>query len=89
MWFSLSDANVLLTIVLADDPKDVIINAARRLDHSGVPCNKLGIQFAQIGDDEDATEALQELDVGIAAVNGIRVSAIFSRVNQPRELIWM
>lgn len=57
----------------ADDPRQVIINAARRLDHSGVALNQLGIQFAQIGDEEDATEALQELDEGIAAVNGIRV----------------
>jgi uncharacterized protein YegL len=58
--------------VPTDDPKGVIINAARRLDHSGVPDNKLGIQFAQIGNDEDATEALRELDEGIADVNGIR-----------------
>jgi hypothetical protein len=58
----------------ADDPKEVIIDAARRLDHSAVPVNQLGIQFAQIGDDLDATEALNELDSGIAAINGIRVS---------------
>lgn len=58
--------------VPTDDPKEVIINAARRLDHSGVPDNKLGIQFAQIGNDEDATDALRELDEGIADINGIR-----------------
>ena len=66
---------MLLTPVLylADDPKQVIIDAARRLDHRGVPENQLGIQFVQIGDDPDAAEALNELDSGIAAVNGIRV----------------
>jgi len=58
--------------VPTDDPQEVIINAARRLDGSGVPVNQLGIQFAQIGDDEDATAALQELDEGIAAIHGIR-----------------
>jgi len=62
---------------VADDPKEVIINAARRLDQNGVPVNQLGIQFAQIGDDPDATEALDELDSGIAAINGIRVRLRF------------
>jgi hypothetical protein len=58
----------------ADDPKQVIIEAARRLDRSGIALNRLGIQFAQIGDDEDATEALKELDDDIAAEYGVRVS---------------
>jgi len=70
--------NKPLTIIVitdgvpTDDPKEVIINAARRLDSNQVPENMLGIQFAQIGDDLDATEALDELDSGIAAINGIR-----------------
>ena len=51
----------------------MIIDAARRLDFSGVALNRLGIQFAQIGDDEDATEALKELDDEIAGVYGVRV----------------
>jgi uncharacterized protein YegL len=58
--------------VPTDDPKEVIIDAARRLDHTGVPLNKFGIQFVQIGDDTDATNALKELDDGIAGENGIR-----------------
>jgi len=58
--------------VPTDDPKEVIISAARRLDHSGVPSNKFGIQFVQIGDDADATKALKELDDDIAGENGIR-----------------
>jgi len=55
-----------------DEPKEVIIDAARRLDRTGVAPHRFGIQFAQIGDDEDASIALRELDDGIAAVNGIR-----------------
>lgn len=64
----------LLLLDAADDPKEVIIEAARRLDHNGVPLNKFGIQFVQIGDDADATAALKELDDGIAGENGIRAS---------------
>lgn len=59
----------------ADDPSEVIIRAARRLDHSGVPREgrPFGIEFVQIGDDEEAAEALRELDDDIAIENGIRV----------------
>ncbi|THH14529.1 hypothetical protein EW146_g5810 [Bondarzewia mesenterica] len=45
-----------------DDPVEVIVNAARRLEHSGVALRKLGIQFVQIGSDPLATEALKALD---------------------------
>jgi len=58
--------------VPTDELQEVIIAAARRLDQTGVPINHFGIQFAQIGDDEDATEALKELDEGIAEAHGIR-----------------
>ncbi|KAF8890635.1 hypothetical protein BD779DRAFT_239294 [Infundibulicybe gibba] len=58
--------------VPTDDPTDVIVGAARRLERSGVPLNKFGIQFAQIGDDEEATEALRELDDDLAARYNIR-----------------
>ena len=58
----------------ADDPKEVIIQAARHLDEIEVPVNQLGIQFAQIGDYEGAAEALKELDEGIADAHGIRVN---------------
>ena len=57
----------------ADDPKDVIVAAARRLDQREVPLKQFGVQFAQIGDDPEASEALQELDDDIAAAHGIRV----------------
>jgi len=58
--------------VPTDDPKSVIIDAARRLDHAGVPQHLFGIQFAQIGDEEDATEALRELDDELEQEHGIR-----------------
>jgi len=58
--------------VPTDEPKDVIIRAARRLDDNKVPPNQMGVQFAQIGDDEDATIALKELDDDIADQNGVR-----------------
>lgn len=72
----------------ADDPKEVIVNAARRLDHNGVPEGRLGIQFAQIGDDEDATEGLRELDEGIADVNGIRAS-LWSLTEASSEMLML
>jgi hypothetical protein len=58
--------------VPTDDPESVIVGAARRLDQAGVPMRQIGVQFAQIGDDEDATEALRELDEGLADLHGIR-----------------
>jgi hypothetical protein len=58
--------------VPTDDPEEVIIGAARWLDKTAVPARQIGVQFAQIGDDEDATEALRELDEGLADQHGIR-----------------
>jgi len=63
-----------LTPISADDPKSVIIEFARRLDAKNVPLRQLGIQFVQIGDDPDATEALKELDDDLGPTHGIRVS---------------
>jgi hypothetical protein len=57
----------------ADDPREAIVDFARRLDARQVPLNKLGIQFVQIGDDPDATEALKELDDDLGPTQGIRV----------------
>ncbi|KAG8930173.1 hypothetical protein FRC00_001246 [Tulasnella sp. 408] len=42
--------------------RDVILEFARRLDEGGVPLTQLGIQFLQVGDADDASEALKELD---------------------------
>jgi len=58
--------------VPTDDPKQVIVDAARRLDRNRVPVNQLGIQFAQIGDDPEATVALRELHEGLSAAYNIR-----------------
>lgn len=62
-----------LITVPADDPRPTIIDFARRLDARQVPSYKFGLQFVQIGDDPDATEALKELDDELGPVNGVRV----------------
>ena len=46
----------------SDDVESVIINAAKKLDNWGAPPWQLGIQFFQVGDSEEATIALRELD---------------------------
>ncbi|KAL2220820.1 hypothetical protein M432DRAFT_630541 [Thermoascus aurantiacus ATCC 26904] len=53
----------------SDDAESVIVAAAKRLDSDrckAVPW-QVGIQFFQIGNDEDARQFLQELDDGLAA----------------------
>jgi len=63
----------LIISQLADDPKEVIIEAARHLDQQHARHGCFGIQFVQIGDDPDATEALRELDDDLPKVYGVRV----------------
>ncbi|TFY83838.1 hypothetical protein EWM64_g161 [Hericium alpestre] len=58
--------------VPTDDPKEAIVQAALRLDMANVPARQLGIQFVQIGDDPGATEALNQLDDGLASMSGLR-----------------
>ncbi|KAF9456826.1 hypothetical protein BDZ94DRAFT_1326699 [Collybia nuda] len=58
--------------VPTDEPADVIVEAARRLDHNNVPLKQFGIQFAQIGNDPEATEALRELDDDLSKTYQIR-----------------
>ncbi|KAG8932094.1 COP9 signalosome (CSN) subunit [Tulasnella sp. 417] len=55
-----------------DDPESVIVQAARRLDEGRFPLSQVGIQFVQIGTDEDAAEALRVLDDDLATVHGVR-----------------
>jgi len=55
-----------------DDPRPAIIDFARRLDARQVPLYKFGLQFVQIGDDPDATDALRELDDELGPVHGVR-----------------
>lgn len=55
-----------------DDPESVIVDAARRLDMLNAPLCQVGIQFFQIGDEEGAREALEDLDDALAEIYGIR-----------------
>lgn len=55
-----------------DDPESVIVDAARRLEALNAPLCQVGIQFFQIGDEEGAREALEELDDALAGLYGIR-----------------
>ncbi|KAG8956736.1 hypothetical protein FRC04_000214 [Tulasnella sp. 424] len=55
-----------------DDPESVIVQAARRLDEGHFPLAQVGIQFVQIGTDEDAAEALRVLDDDLATTHGVR-----------------
>ncbi|WVQ79241.1 hypothetical protein IAT38_001337 [Cryptococcus sp. DSM 104549] len=56
----------------SDDPKGVLIAAAKRLDRGNYPFSQVGIQFVQIGRDPAATLALRELDDGLAKEHDIR-----------------
>ncbi|OBZ70496.1 hypothetical protein A0H81_09664 [Grifola frondosa] len=55
-----------------DDPEDVIVNIARRLDRGNYPLSQLGLQFVQIGNSPEATAFLNELDNGLSDAHGIR-----------------
>ncbi|KAG8736890.1 hypothetical protein FRC10_008783 [Ceratobasidium sp. 414] len=56
----------------SDDPRSVIIEAARRLDSGKFPLTQVGVQFIQVGDDRWATKALRELDNNLSAMNDVR-----------------
>ncbi|KAG0640596.1 hypothetical protein HOY80DRAFT_884386 [Tuber brumale] len=55
-----------------DDPESVIVAAARILDKLNAPLHQVGIQFIQIGNEEGAREALEELDDALEEIYGIR-----------------
>ncbi|KAG8779682.1 hypothetical protein FRC12_023950 [Ceratobasidium sp. 428] len=55
-----------------DEPEDVIVAAARRLDQGNFPLSQLGVQFVQIGNDPEAKAALEELDDDLSGKYGIR-----------------
>ncbi|KAI4161258.1 MAG: hypothetical protein LQ342_005050 [Letrouitia transgressa] len=55
-----------------DDPESVIIAAARKLDQLEAPAWQVGIQFFQVGNEIGATEALKELDDGLAEMGNVR-----------------
>ena len=48
-----------------DDPESVILNVAKKLDKLDAPTWQLGIQFFQVGNDPEATKALNDLDDGL------------------------
>ncbi|GAB1523707.1 VWA domain-containing protein [Rhizoctonia solani] len=58
--------------VPTDDPREVIIRAARRLDANNVLLSQVGIQFIQVGDDSGASRALKEMDDKLGPRHGIR-----------------
>jgi hypothetical protein len=58
--------------VPTDDPRQVIVEYARYLDRRNVALRQLGIQFVQIGNDLDASEALKELDDHLGPTHGVR-----------------
>ncbi|KAG8782724.1 hypothetical protein FRC12_020502 [Ceratobasidium sp. 428] len=55
-----------------DEPEDVIVAIARRLDRGDFPLSQLGVQFVQIGNDPEAKAALEELDDDLSEKYGIR-----------------
>jgi hypothetical protein len=60
---------------------------ARRLDIRNVPLRQFGIQFIQIGDDGDVSEALRELDANLGSERGIRVRSYESPFLMKFDLI--
>ncbi|KAG8733537.1 hypothetical protein FRC12_018864 [Ceratobasidium sp. 428] len=56
----------------SDDPENVIIEAARRLDAGKFSLTQVGIQFIQVGDDAWASKALRDMDNNLSATNSIR-----------------
>lgn len=56
--------------VPSDDVESVIINAAKKLDKFDAPAWQVGIQFFQVGNEQGAAAALQELDDGLAEMGG-------------------
>lgn len=48
-----------------DDPETVIFQAAKKLDKLDAPGWQVGIQFFQVGNDPEATKALNDLDDGL------------------------
>jgi len=55
-----------------DEPEDVIVDVAKKLDQLNAPLAQVGIQFVQIGDDPAATEYLESLDDALKVEYNIR-----------------
>ncbi|KAG9245686.1 hypothetical protein BJ878DRAFT_500343 [Calycina marina] len=65
---------VLTDGVPSDDVESVLISAAKKLDRLDAPPTQVGVQFFQVGNEEGAKEALEELDdeLGNLVEGGIR-----------------
>ncbi|KAF3913155.1 hypothetical protein AA313_de0203854 [Arthrobotrys entomopaga] len=58
--------------VPTDDVESVIVKYAKRLDRLDADLTQVGIQFFQIGNDPEATEALRELDDELGNMRDVR-----------------
>ena len=65
---------VLTDGVPSDDVESVLISAAKKLDKLDAPPYQVGVQFFQVGNEEGAKEALEELDDELSSLveGGIR-----------------
>lgn len=65
---------VLTDGVPSDDVESVLLSAAKKLDKLDAPPFQVGVQFFQVGNEEGAKEALEELDDGISELveGGVR-----------------
>ncbi|KAM0791536.1 hypothetical protein ACM66B_005985 [Microbotryomycetes sp. NB124-2] len=55
-----------------ESPEQVIVDTARALDQMRMPPSQIGLQFVQIGSDDEAARFLQSLDDDLKAKHGIR-----------------
>jgi hypothetical protein len=60
--------------VPSDDVESVLLSAAKKLDKLDAPPYQVGVQFFQVGNEEGAKEALEELDDGLSELveGGVR-----------------
>jgi hypothetical protein len=65
---------VLTDGVPSDDVESVLLSAAKKLDKFDAPPYQVGVQFFQVGNEEGAKEALEELDDGLSELveGGVR-----------------
>jgi len=54
-----------------EEPDQLIIDIARRLDAGRFPLSQFGIQFVQIGNDSEARESLEHLDDNLSNAGGL------------------
>ncbi|KAK4171898.1 hypothetical protein QBC36DRAFT_382216 [Triangularia setosa] len=79
---------VVITDGAADDMEeveDVIVETAKKLDELGAPVHQLGIQFLQIGKDDDAARWLAKLDDALKEKHNIRDIVDTRPWNRPTE----